>query len=82
MSKKREQIGFNKEISNNILVLILIVIIFVSLLGTMIVKDAIDAAKSTPKIIAQSQKISANSGMISLEILPQEKGEKNERSLE
>ena len=42
MGRKEDSNGYSREVSNNILVLILIVIIFVSVLGTMIVKQTID----------------------------------------
>jgi len=69
----------NKEISNNILVLILIVIIFVSILGTITVKQAIDTVKSLRTAPAQPPALSVGSGMVSINILPPEQQKESER---
>lgn len=67
-----------KELSNNILVLILIIIIFVAVLGTITVVDTMNADVK-PKITQEYQgagKTPSSSGMITLEIKhPDQKGE-------
>lgn len=79
MMKKEEGRVMNKKISNNILVLILIVIIFVSMLGTMIVKQAIDTVKSLRTTTVQPQTSAGGAGMVSITILPSESKEEKER---
>lgn len=74
MSRKEDSNSYNKEISNNILVLILIVIIFVSVLGTMIVKQTVDTMKSI-RSESQQRPLSpqaGTTGMVMLTILPSE----------
>ncbi|MEK6839586.1 MAG: hypothetical protein AABX72_01480 [Nanoarchaeota archaeon] len=73
MGRKEDSNGYSREVSNNILVLILIVIIFVSVLGTMIVKQTIDTMKSVRSTPQQpSATRMGNTGMIALTVLPSE----------
>ena len=81
MTKKeaKQTARTKKEISNNLLVLILIVIIFVSILGTITITETIKKysgeGATTQKHLVKEHP--SNAGMVALRILPPEnnKGE-------
>ena len=72
MSKKKE-VGHSEvsKLSNNVLVLILIVVIFVSILGTITITETIKGAgKKSAQGLMQEEK--SLSGMVALSVLPPE----------
>jgi len=77
MAERKEELpNYRKELSNNILVMILIVIIFVSIIGTMIVVETIeqfkDAREAAVTIVPAS-----GFGNVGLTILPLNEENKN-----
>ena len=80
-TKKGEQVtSITREISNNILVLILIIIIFVSILGTLIVQQALQELRPTKEFnrASDGHVVAAGTGMVALTVLPskEQAGEK------
>ena len=80
VSEKEDMHSLRKEISNNILVLILIVIIFVSVIGSAIVAQTIkemkEARKMSGSMIQGGSESIAGSGIVGLTILPKKEDSK------
>jgi hypothetical protein len=73
--KRKEDASTIKDISNNMLVLILIIIIFVSLLGTLIIKQAVEDIRTakTGNVINTKP---LETGKVAVTILPSKEGVK------
>jgi len=73
MAKREDVQSFGREVSNNILVLILIVIIFVSILGTIIVTQAVkDYQKSRQHLAIKNAGSASTTGYVGFTVLPQD----------
>ena len=77
--RKESRQSLSKEISNNILVLILVIIVFVSILGTMIVKEAINNYREPAQIFIEDSGPSAVTGRVGLTILPPDEAEGDDK---
>ncbi len=75
MAERKEDLSnFKKELSNNILVMILVVIIFVSIIGTMIVVQTIEQFKDAREVVVITQPVNGF-GTVGLTILPTEESD-------